>query len=53
MGKVLGIQRFHDFLIFAEMRSTDLIWASYHGQGAIVKLLIEAGAELETKDDNG
>ncbi|KAL5084943.1 hypothetical protein Trisim1_011297 [Trichoderma cf. simile WF8] len=32
---------------------TDLIIASYHGHSALVKLLIEKGADMEAQDDDG
>jgi hypothetical protein len=32
---------------------TPLSWAAGNGHEAVVKLLLEKGAELETKDDNG
>ena len=50
-SKFLTIQSFHDFLIFAEMRNTALILASEKGHDTIVKLLIDAGAEIDAKDD--
>ena len=53
MGKLLTIQNFHDFLTFVEMRRTGLILAIENGHDTIVKLLIDAGAQIEAKDRFG